>query len=81
MQVKVDEALRRHTAVPGRDAPRAVTTSTHDAGLTYHTSRQPVLSVADITGVPAGRGLHWSPRGWELITLNPWWQQRSSYRL
>lgn len=42
----------------------------------HHTTRTPVLSVADIVGVPAGRGLHFSPRGWELLTLNPWWHQR-----
>jgi type IV secretory pathway TraG/TraD family ATPase VirD4 len=45
-------------------------------GYSYHTTRTPVLSIADITGVPAGQGLYYGPRGWELITLNPWWRQR-----
>jgi type IV secretion system protein VirD4 len=52
-----------------------------EPGYTYHTTRTPVLSVADITGIPTGRGLYWSPRGWELLTINPWWQQRSAYGL
>ncbi|SHQ67511.1 Type IV secretory pathway VirD4 components-like protein [Mycobacteroides abscessus subsp. abscessus] len=50
--------------------------SSSQPGYSYHTTRTPVLSIADITGIPAGHGLHWSPRGWDLITLNPWWQQR-----
>ena len=41
-----------------------------------HTTRTPVLSIADIVGVPGGRGLHFSPQGWDLIALNPWWRQR-----
>ena len=45
-------------------------------GYSYQTTRTPVLSVADVTGVPAGRGLHYGPHGWDLITLNPWWHQR-----
>lgn len=49
------------------------------AGYSYNTHRTPVLSIADITGVPPGRGLYWSPRGWQLLTLNPWWQQRGAY--
>ncbi|WP_078327627.1 type IV secretory system conjugative DNA transfer family protein [Mycobacteroides salmoniphilum] len=50
--------------------------SSSQPGYSYHTTRTPVLSIADITGIPHGHGLHWSPRGWDLITLNPWWQQR-----
>ncbi|MFQ2845603.1 type IV secretory system conjugative DNA transfer family protein [Mycobacterium paragordonae] len=50
-------------------------------GYSYHTTRTPVLSVADITGVPAGQGLYYGPGGWELITLNPWWHQRLVYGL
>ena len=50
-------------------------------GYSYSTHRTPVLSVADITGVPAGRGLHWSPSGWRLLTLNPWHRQRQAYGL
>lgn len=50
--------------------------SASQPGYSYHTHRTPVLTIADITGVPAGHGLHWSPRGWDLITLNPWWRQR-----
>lgn len=50
-------------------------------GYSYNTHRTPVLSVADITGVPAGRGLYWSPTGWRLLTLNPWHRQRQAYGL
>lgn len=50
--------------------------SSSQPGYSYHTTRTPVLTVADITGIPAGHGLHWSARGWDLLTLNPWWQQR-----
>ncbi|MHA0290190.1 type IV secretory system conjugative DNA transfer family protein (plasmid) [Mycobacterium sp. C3-094] len=50
-------------------------------GYSYQTTRTPVLSVADITGVPAGRGLHYGPHGWNLITLNPWWHQRRQLRI
>ena len=50
-------------------------------GYSYNTHRTPVLSVADITGVPAGRGLYWSPAGWRLLTLNPWHRQRQAYGL
>lgn len=49
------------------------------AGYSYSTNRTPVLSVADITGVPAGRGLHWGPGGWQLIHLSPWWKLRDTY--
>lgn len=47
----------------------------------YSTSRTPVLSVADIAGVPAGQGLHWHPGGWQLLTLRPWWRARQAYGL
>lgn len=50
-------------------------------GYSYNTHRTPVLSIADITGVPAGRGLYWSPAGWRLLTLNPWHRQRQAYGL
>lgn len=50
--------------------------SSSQPGYSYHTTRTPVLTVADITGIPHGHGLHWSSRGWDLLTLNPWWQQR-----
>lgn len=50
-------------------------------GYSYSTHRTPVLSVADITGVPAGHGLYWSPAGWRLLTLNPWHRQRQAYGL
>ena len=50
-------------------------------GYSYQTTRTPVLSIADITGVPAGRGLHYGPQGWNLLTLNPWWHQRQQLRL
>lgn len=50
-------------------------------GYSYHTTRTPVLSVADITGVPHGQGLYYGPGGWDLITLHPWWQQRGAYGL
>ncbi|MFV8279835.1 type IV secretory system conjugative DNA transfer family protein [Mycobacteroides abscessus] len=50
--------------------------SSSQPGYSYHTTRTPVLTVADITGIPTGHGLHWSARGWDLLTLNPWWQQR-----
>lgn len=45
-------------------------------GYSYQTTRTPVLSIADIAGVPAGQGLYYGPHGWNLITLNPWWHQR-----
>lgn len=50
--------------------------SSSQPGYSYHTTRTPVLTVADITGIPHGHGLHWSSQGWDLLTLNPWWQQR-----
>jgi type IV secretory pathway TraG/TraD family ATPase VirD4 len=53
----------------------------HEHTRSYSSSRAPVLSVADITGVPAGQGLHWNPGGWQLLTLTPWWQLRTRYRL
>jgi type IV secretion system protein VirD4 len=55
--------------------------STAKPGYSYHTQRSPVLSVADITGVPSGRGLYFGPKGWELLTLNPWWKQRKELAL
>ena len=45
-------------------------------GYSYQTTRTPVLSIADISGVPAGQGLYYGPHGWNLLTLNPWWRQR-----
>lgn len=65
-------------SMPGRTRGRGGT-SQSEPGYTYNTTRTPVLSVADITGIPPGRGLYWGPHGWELLTLNPWWQQRSVY--
>ncbi|WP_157746220.1 type IV secretory system conjugative DNA transfer family protein [Mycobacterium marseillense] len=56
-------------------------TSCGQPGYGYHTTRTPVLSIADITGLPAGRGLYYSPSGWELLTLNPWWHQRQHFGL
>jgi type IV secretion system protein VirD4 len=53
-----------------------MSTNRGQPGYSYQTTRTPVLSVADITGVPAGRGLHYGPHGWDLLTLNPWWHQR-----
>lgn len=58
-----------------------VSTNRGQPGYSYQTTRTPVLSVADITGVPAGRGLHYGPHGWNLVTLNPWWHQRQHLRL
>jgi type IV secretion system protein VirD4 len=59
-------------SMPGRTRGRGGT-SQSEPGYTYNTTRTPVLSVADITGIPPGRGLYWGPHGWELLTLNPWW--------
>ena len=53
-----------------------LSTNRTQPGYSYHTTRTPVLSIADITAVPGGRGLYYGPAGWELITLNPWWRQR-----
>ncbi|MCV7137492.1 type IV secretory system conjugative DNA transfer family protein [Mycobacterium hodleri] len=53
-----------------------VSTNRGQPGYSYQTTRTPVLSIADITGVPAGQGLYYGPHGWDLITLNPWWNQR-----
>ena len=47
--------------------------------VSYSTQRTAVLSVADITGVPAGQGLFWTPRGWALLAQDPWWSQRQRY--
>ncbi|MCT7373154.1 type IV secretory system conjugative DNA transfer family protein [Mycolicibacterium llatzerense] len=67
-------------SAPGRTRGRSGT-SQSEPGYTYNTNRTAVLSVADITGVPSGRGLYWSPKGWQLLTISPWWQQRSAYGL
>lgn len=67
-------------SAPGRTRSRG-STSQSEPGYSYNSNRTAVLSVADITGIPPGRGLYWSARGWELITVNPWWQQRSVYGL
>ncbi len=49
-----------------------VSTNRGQPGYSYQTTRTPpVLSIADITGVPAGQGLYYGPHGWDLITLNP----------
>lgn len=53
-----------------------MSTNRGQPGYSYQTTRTPVLSVADITGVPAGQGLYYGPHGWNLLTLNPWWHQR-----
>ena len=66
---------------PGRSRTGWGPASKSEPGYSYSTQRTPVLTTADISGLPPGQGLHWSPRGWELITLNPWWQQRSLYGL
>ena len=66
---------------PGRSRTGWGPASKSEPGYSYSTQRTPVLMTADISGLPPGQGLHWSPRGWELITLNPWWQQRSLYGL
>lgn len=74
MTVSVNEPGKSlSTSMSGR--PHFSTTR-GQPGYTYHTTRTPVLSVADITGVPAGQGLYYGPGGWDLITLNPWWSQR-----
>jgi hypothetical protein len=71
---RTPEATSVHTrSTPGW--PHS-STSRGQPGYIYHTTRTPVLSIADITGVPAGRGLYYGPGGWDLITLNPWWHQR-----
>lgn len=67
-------------STPGRTRGRGGV-SRSEPGYTYNTTRTPVLSVADITGVPPGRGLYWSPRGWQLLAINPWWKQRTAYGL
>ncbi|MCB1289719.1 MAG: TraM recognition domain-containing protein, partial [Mycobacterium sp.] len=68
-------------STPGRTRSRRGGTSRSEPGYSYSSTRTAVLSVADITGIPPGRGLYWSPRGWELLTISPWWQQRSAYGL
>jgi type IV secretion system protein VirD4 len=65
----------------GHSGATRLSSSTTQPGYSYHTHRTPVLSIADITGVPAGQGLYYGPRGWDLITLNPWWQQRQTLGL
>jgi type IV secretion system protein VirD4 len=60
----------------GHSGATRFSSSTTQPGYSYHTHRTPVLSIADITGAPAGQGLYYGPAGWELITLNPWWRQR-----
>ncbi len=66
---------------PGRSRTGLGPANISEPGYNYHSTRTPVLSTADISGLPPGSGLHWSPRGWELITQTPWWQQRSLYGL
>lgn len=79
MTVSVNEPGKSlSTSMSGR--PHFSTTR-GQPGYSYHTTRTPVLSVADITGVPAGQGLYYGPGGWDLITLNPWWHQRRVYGL
>lgn len=74
MTVSVNEPGKSlSTSMAGR--PHFSTTR-GQPGYSYHSTRTPVLSVADITGVPAGQGLYYGPGGWDLITLNPWWRQR-----
>ena len=68
-------------SAPGRTRNRRGGYTQSEPGYSYSSTRTPVLSDADITGIPIGRGLHWSPRGWELLTMNPWWKQRSAYGL
>ena len=68
-------------SAPGRTRNRRGGYTQSEPGYSYSSTRTPVLSDADITGIPIGRGLYWSPRGWELLTMNPWWQQRSAYGL
>jgi hypothetical protein len=81
MPLQIERRLRPTVSVtePGRTfstGHRAQLSSTKSApGYSYHTHRTPVLTIADITAIPAGQGLYCSPRGWKLITLNPWWQQ------
>jgi type IV secretion system protein VirD4 len=60
----------------GHSGATRVSSSTTQPGYSYHTQRTPVLTIADITGIPPGQGLYYGPRGWDLITLNPWWRQR-----
>ena len=60
----------------GHSGATRLSSSTTQPGYSYHTHRTPVLSIADITGIPPGQGLYYGPRGWDLITLNPWWRQR-----
>lgn len=79
MTVSVNEPGKSlSTSMAGR--PQFSTTR-GQPGYSYHTTRTPVLSIADITGVPAGQGLYYGPNGWDLITLHPWWRQRSAYGL
>lgn len=66
-------------SAPGRTRTRRGGTSRSEPGYSYSSHRAPVLSPADIGGIPQGRGLYWSPRGWQLLTMNPWWRQRSAY--
>jgi type IV secretion system protein VirD4 len=65
-----------NTSMSGR--PHFSTAAASPATATTPPARRVlrVLSIADITGVPRGRGLYYGPNGWDLITLNPWWQQR-----
>ena len=79
MTVSVNEPGKSlSTSMSGR--PHFSTTR-GQPGYSYHTTRTPVLSVADITGVPHGQGLYYGPNGWDLITLHPWWRQRGAYGL
>lgn len=68
-------------STPGRTRDSRGGISRSEPGYTYSSNRTAVLSVADITGIPADCGLYWSPRGWYLLNLNPWWRQRSTYGL
>jgi type IV secretory pathway TraG/TraD family ATPase VirD4 len=77
MTISVNQPGRTY----GHSGATHFNSSTTQPGYSYHTTRTPVLSIADITGIPHGQGLYYGPKGWELITLNPWWQQRQHLSL
>lgn len=65
-----------NTSLACARAATTFSTNRGQPGYSYQTTRTPVLSIADIAGVPASQGLYYGPHGWSLLTLNPWWYQR-----
>ena len=49
----------------GHSGATRLSSSTTQPSYSYHTHRTPVLTIADISGIPSGQGLYYGPRGWD----------------